>query len=670
MPKQWHLDIFRNENIQYFALAFYWYSYQPVTVTLVPYFVFSIFHAFGYIRSTIIPVLFPADQNPWIAQLCDTIKSYTDQYHETAMQISAYVEVMIVIPRLLLGVLLFRTSILALIIFSHFLRLRYYLSPHTQQAVFQSTLFLDHWLLPPTKDPRIPPWLSKLYFNLRAMIVRYASATGSVTSSCILLLLGSSLTSFAINPAEWYKANPGMAKIGPVKNHQITDIHGRVRFFHGTNVVKKEAPWYRSFDFKPGDSFGLQDVQNLQRLGINAVRLGHHWAGSEPVRGQYNTTFLDIMKQQTQLANDHGIYILVDVHQDVLAQQFCGHGVPSWFVKTDWVPSYKRFPVPQKLTPFTTNDQGIPSSSDCSSLEWDLSYLTVAVANAFGRLYNNYDGLGDAFALYWKQLASQYVDTPNILGYNLLNEPWVGDQWADPTLLVPGVADHKTMEALWNRAATQIRNVDNNTLIWFEGSTFDIKSGFNNVPLGDGSKTVQSFHYYRPPQIGAITTTLANRADDSKRLNTAAVMTEFTMWMGDQSQMDGIQTAVNAADDYMVSWMGWAYENLYDANGTMYAALAKHYSRAYPQAISGTPDKFTFNTTDSSFSLVFHADPTIDAPTELILPKDTFPNGYNVSFTPADALVPYALDDQRTLALFTQPSIQSGQAISISITKK
>jgi endoglycosylceramidase len=64
-------------------------------------------------------------------------------------------------------------------------------------------------------------------------------------------------------------------------------------------------------------------------LGINAVRLGHHWAGSEPSRQNYNQTFLDIMKKQTQLAEDHGIYVLVDVHQDVLAPQLCGHGVPE-----------------------------------------------------------------------------------------------------------------------------------------------------------------------------------------------------------------------------------------------------------------------------------------------------------------------------------------------------
>ncbi|CAO3588947.1 unnamed protein product [Absidia cylindrospora] len=475
-----------------------------------------------------------------------------------------------------------------------------------------------------------------------------------------------------VDPKSWYQANPGMTKIGRVNQttHQITDTFGRVRFFHGTNVVKKEAPWYRSFDFKPGDSFGEQDVKQLRDLGVNSVRLGHHWAGSEPVRGQYNQTFLDIMKKQTKLAQDHGIYVLVDVHQDVLAPQLCGHGVPEWFVKPDWVPSYKRFPVPQKLSPFKVDDRGIPSTQDCNSLDWSLSYLTVAVCNAFGRLYNNNDGLGDALALYWKKLAQEYSTTTNILGYNLLNEPWVGDSYADPTLLTPGVADHKVLEPLWNRVTTQIRTVDKETLVWFEGATYDILSGFNNVPLGDGSRTVHSFHYYKPPQLSSLATTLTNRQKDNVRLKTAGVLTEFTFWMGDQKQMDDLQTAVNTADEHMVSWMGWAYENLYNTtSGNPYPELAKHYSRAYPSAISGIPNSFAFNPSDQSFALEFAVNKAVDAPTELILPKPTYPNGYTVSISPADSLVQYVVDD-RTLALFNADTTKDGQVVKVSITKK
>ncbi|KAF7590407.1 hypothetical protein BBP40_002909 [Aspergillus hancockii] len=497
----------------------------------------------------------------------------------------------------------------------------------------------------------------------------------SIAAASLLAVLGTQPAAVVAQDAEgWYKAHPGMARISQVNQdtHQIVDEFGRTRFFHGTNVVMKKPPWHRPLEWVPGvSSFGEQDVQNLHDLGLNVVRLGHSWAGAEPVRGQYNQTFLDIMKKQTKMAEDHGLYVLVDAHQDCLARQFCGHGVPDWFVKKDWVSSGKMYPFPLKLTPFPVDQSGFPSpQSLCDTVDWSLSYTSVALGNAFGRLFNNYDGLGDAFAAYWKKLASEYVETTNVVGYNLLNEPWVGDTWADPTLLVPGVADHKVLEGLWNRATKQIRTVDNDTLIWFEGATLDILSGFNNVPLGDGSKSVHSFHYYSPPQLGSISTTLNNRRKDNERLRTAGVLTELTFWMGDDKQMQGLADAMSATDANMVSWIGWAYENLYNGtSGQPYPELAKHYSRAYPAAVAGTPNSFSFSESSATFKLQFTSDPNIDAPTEIILPPSTFSNGYRVQVSPDGSLLQYA-PDKRTLALFTSTSIKNATEISVTVSRK
>lgn len=317
------------------------------------------------------------------------------------------------------------------------------------------------------------------------------------------------------------------------------------------------------------------------------------------------------------------------------------------------------------------DSNGFPTpESLCDTVDWSLSYTSVAVGNAFGRLYNNYDGLGDAFAKYWKKLASEYAGTANIVGYNLLNEPWVGDTWADPTLLVPGVADHKAMEGLWNRATKQIRTVDNDTLVWFEGATLDVLSGFNNVPLGDGSKSVQSFHYYHPPQLGSISATLSNRHKDNERLKTAGVLTELTFWMGDDKQMQDLTDAMTATDANMVSWIGWAYENLYNgSSGNPYPELAKHYSRAYPSAVAGTPKSFSFSESSATFKLQFTSDPDIKGPTEIILPPSTFPNGYKVQISPDNSLVQYA-PDKRTLALFTSNSVKKATEITVTISRK
>lgn len=90
-------------------------------------------------------------------------------------------------------------------------------------------------------------------------------------------------------------------------------------------------------------------------------------------------------------------------------------------MKKDWVEPAHRFPVPQKMYPFAVDENGVPSGADCNSIDWATSYLNYGVGNAFGRLYNNYDGLGDAFAAYWKTLATNYKGIPGVFGYNLMN---------------------------------------------------------------------------------------------------------------------------------------------------------------------------------------------------------------------------------------------------------
>ncbi|KAH8692136.1 putative cellulase [Talaromyces proteolyticus] len=465
-----------------------------------------------------------------------------------------------------------------------------------------------------------------------------------------------------------------MAHINQVNQdtHQIIDEYGRTRFFHGTNVVMKEPPWYWLMEWTPGvSSFSEQDVQNLHDLGMNIVRLGHSWVGAEPVRGEYNQTFLDIMKNQTKMAEEQGIYVLVDVHQDLLARQFCGHGVPDWFVKKDWVKGWTRFPVPVDIWPFTTDSNGFPSpKSQCNNSNWEYYYGSVAICNAFGRLYKNQYGLRDAFAEYWKKLASEYVEAINVVGYNLLNEPWAGDVWVDPTLLISGSADCKVLEALWNRVAKQTRTVDNDMLIWFEGTTFDILSGFNNVPLGYGSRMVHSFYYYYPPQVGAISDIFRYRHKDNVRLKTAGVLTELAFWVGDDKQMRDMADVMMATDVHMVSWIGWAYENLYKgASEEPYPELQKHYSRAYPASIAGTPTSFGFDEDSGTFKLQFTSDPRIDAPTEIILPPSTFPNGYRIQISPAGSLGQYKRDN-RTLALCKSSSLKKATDISVTIARK
>ncbi|KAF9192094.1 hypothetical protein BGZ50_008824 [Haplosporangium sp. Z 11] len=451
-------------------------------------------------------------------------------------------------------------------------------------------------------------------------------------------------------------------------SQQFIDAQGRSRFFHGTNMVKKSPPYHMDVNkFVPSWSIVDKDIEVMKALNINIIRLGVHWAGVEPVRGQYNQTYLDITHGIIKKLQDNNIYTLVDQHQDVLSPQTCGHGVPLWFVRPGWVKPAHMMPYPQKA-PFPVDANGVPSDDDCNSIDWSVSYLDYAVGNAFGRLYNNYDNLGDAWAAYWSTVSKNYRSLPGVMGYDLMNEPWVGDHMADPTLLTPGVADRVNLEPLWNKGNTAIRANDDTTIVLFEGPTFDIAAGFNNVPGGDGSKTAHSYHYYKPPQLGSIEDTIKNRIKDNKRLRTTGMLTEFQFWGTDAATVALILEGARQADRYMQSWQGWAYENLWNHQTLEpHPELARIYARTYAEATAGVPKTLYFQDTTAKYWVSWQADTSIQAPGLIrIAPQIYYPDGIRVFFVPEGSGT-HTMDGTNTVQLHYTSQSKNGEVIQASV---
>ncbi|KAK6335046.1 hypothetical protein TWF718_010488 [Orbilia javanica] len=452
-----------------------------------------------------------------------------------------------------------------------------------------------------------------------------------------------------------------------VASQQFIDAEGRSRHFHGTNMVKKRFPFHEDIEnFVPGYSVVDRDIQFLKDLNVNCVRLGVHWAGVEPVRGKYNQTYLDVTTHIIKKFEENGIYTMIDQHQDVWSAQTCGHGAPLWFVKKDWVKPAHRMPYPQKA-PFKVDANGVPSEEDCNSIDWATSYLDFAPANAFGRLYNNYDGLGDAWAAYWKVLAKEYGSYTGVMGYDLMNEPWVGDHHANPLLLIPGVGDRENMEPLWNKGNDAIRQVDNTTIVMFEGSTWDILAGFNNVPGGDGSKTAHSYHYYKPPQIGSIETTIKNRIKDATRLKTGGIMTEFEMW---GSNTAGPLEAVRVADKYLQSWTAWSYEELFDRSNMTsvpYPHLARVYARTFVEATAGTTKATYFDDSTGKYWVSWTANTAIKAPGLIrIVPKSYYPDGFRIITQPPN-VISWKSENENVIQIHYTDKAVNGQEIKASL---
>ena len=84
-------------------------------------------------------------------------------------------------------------------------------------------------------------------------------------------------------------------------------------------------------------------------------------------------------------AGEAGIYTLIDYHQDIFSEKFCGDGVPIWLM--DELDSYKSFPFPMgKKIPL--NASGLPDWKDCDTGNWAKYYFSYDVGQGFNDLYN------------------------------------------------------------------------------------------------------------------------------------------------------------------------------------------------------------------------------------------------------------------------------------------
>ncbi|KAJ3408031.1 hypothetical protein HDV05_005159 [Chytridiales sp. JEL 0842] len=435
------------------------------------------------------------------------------------------------------------------------------------------------------------------------------------------LLLGSQLLVSAFNLPPDSKP----AKIVGHKGHLFVDEFGRSRILRGTNVVYKGPPWHPdlSEDAPPRWSFNSKDINILAEHGVTAIRLGVMWPGVEPVRGQYNYTYLDTMATIVENLNAAGIYVLIEMHQDALSEKFCGEGVPLWAAQpADSLFNLWGFPFPYDK-PYKLQPNGVPTPEDCAKHWIDKYQLSYAAGSAYERLYKNHDGLRDAFRDYWNVVVKRFKQYNNVLGYEIMNEPFAGNAFTNPGILVPGVADRLNLQDFYDEVSKGIRAADPDALIFFEPVTWNnFIVGFDTVPGGNGN--------------------IIARTGDMLRLGCGGMLTEFEMGWQDGRNVPEIKRKAQAADNFFVSYTGWEYTDYIPitgtnngirdpANGEIRPDMAAVYSRTYATSIAGLPLWMNFDDDTGVFTLKYVHDEKIKAPTEVRINRVShYPQGVNV----------------------------------------
>ena len=142
-----------------------------------------------------------------------------------------------------------------------------------------------------------------------------------------------------------------------------------------------------------------------------------------------------------------GIFTLLDMHQDGFGPLVHGNGFPEWATLTD----------------------GLPNPND----PFPTYYLTnPAMQRAFDNFWTNAPGpdgvpLQTHYAEAWRSVATAVAGEEYVLGYDLMNEPWPGADYAACFTGCPDV-EAARLAPFATRMTDAIRTVDPRGLVFSE----------------------------------------------------------------------------------------------------------------------------------------------------------------------------------------------------------
>lgn len=459
-----------------------------------------------------------------------------------------------------------------------------------------------------------------------------------------------------------------------VKDDKFIDPEGRQIILHGVNIVEKsKGRNYLSWH-------GPEEFAMMRDWGFNCIRLGIIWDGLEPEPGKYDYDYLAGLDSRIQWAKDNGIYVFLDMHQDLYNAKFGGDGAPEWAVLDDGKPHI--------------NPGGV----------WSIAYFTSpAIHAAFDNFWANKpasDGIGlqDHFARAWQIVAQRYADEPTVIGYDLFNEPFPGSSilpslmeklqsaiefyaqkygtekpdiseimslFGDPENLKKYSDDFDVYKAFvdgglsysqgfegdllmpfYNRVVNAIRQVDKNHIIFLETHIYcnaGTPTGITPVIDPDGNPDLlqaiaphgydlvidtEKVAEHNPDRVKLI---FERHAETSKRLNIPTLIGEWGAFYGHPGTLPAAKMVVHQLEKHLFSDTYWSYGSSKEIDKAVYFPFL---SRPYPSVVSGKLIKYQTDLDKQEFHCIWEESPSIDAPNMIYIPSQWFPNGYSVELEP------------------------------------
>ncbi|HNR36514.1 MAG TPA: cellulase family glycosylhydrolase [Candidatus Hydrogenedentes bacterium] len=434
-----------------------------------------------------------------------------------------------------------------------------------------------------------------------------------------------------------------------VRDGRFTDESGRHVILHGINVGNKSAPYFTKD--------GPEDYARMRSWGFNCIRLLIFWAALEPQCGVYDEKYLAALDARVAWARDNGMWVLLDLHQDLWGEGKCrGDGAPAW----------------------ATLDNGRPHAS--LGFVWSDAYLVSgAVQSAFDNFWANApapDGIGlqDHLARAWKLVAERYANEPAVVGYDLLNEPFIGSPILEAVASIMKPLAEVTRESPLNRKtlfakfsdvalfrrvvdeagpvfqqfereklgpyhqrmADAIRSVDSRHILFIEpspSSNQGVPSALPPVLLPDGSpdpRQALAPHAYDivtdgpTPEMadeGRLRFIFDRHMETARRLNMPMLLGEWGAFYGSPRVLPAARAVQRQIERTLCSDTYWDSHDKIDQ--TVYLETLE---RPYPMAVAGILCEYAFDHETGVFTCAWEEDPSQGQSSIMFLPARRFAN--------------------------------------------
>ncbi|WP_223551886.1 cellulase family glycosylhydrolase [Aestuariivivens sp. NBU2969] len=457
-----------------------------------------------------------------------------------------------------------------------------------------------------------------------------------------------------------------------IKGQNFVDSLGRTLTLHGISVCNKDPKTNYLGHITP------EEFKMFKEWGFNVIRLGIIWDGLEPEPGVYNQEYLKGIDDMIQWATDNDLYVFLDMHQDLFSVDF-SDGAPSWAT--------------------ITNDQ-----PHLTGDVWSEAYLiSPAVQTAFDNFWANTpapDGVGiqDHYLNLWKYLAERYKDNTRVIGFDVMNEPFMGSEankitplllesyakllaeqtgeappsleevmhlwntnkmevlgslsdketykkWLDVIYEVNSVFERGTLTAFYQKARDEIRKVNKHHIIFTEHSYFTnmgLVGALGEIVDENGQKDPLVAYAAHGYDLVVDTDALTLGSNDRvelifERIAQTGQRLDVPVLIGEWGALHGKSPDLIPTAHFLLNQFNkHGFSDAFWAYGEflLEASFLDVLKKPYPVETSGVLENYSFDYESGTFNCTWHEDEAITAPTRIYVSDISKLNKDTLQLTP------------------------------------